>query len=281
VIRFEDDTLGAFTLDQSNGVRVESFDAALPSARTNTADRPNANGVDDLTRGYGARSVSMTLHVFAVDGSTRQEILDRLAAYCSPARRPFLYVDLEDSGDERRLRCRGTDLGHPITLPGYAAVQLALTAPDGYYEAAQTTTVEVPAALPAEGGRTYPRTYPLTYRQIPLVGSVDAHNDGTEPTPPLYRLWGPCTDPALVNVDTGERITFAGLTLTDAQYAEVDPVAYTATLNGRSTDSLYGHVDLLNTDWGYLAPGANRIRYAPATYSGNARAELVYRSAWL
>lgn len=284
MIRLEHADLGALALEHANGIHVESFDAPLPLPRANVSDRTAMNGTDDYTRLFGARTLAMTLHVEHTPARPRQATLDLLRAYCSPRRRSWLYVDLDDSGDERRIKVRGSDLGAPITVPGYAAVQLSLIAPEGVFEDADETLAVVSSSTVVStiAGRSYPKTYPVVYRKTPATGVGRVVNLGSEPASAVLRLYGPCTDPYVLNVDTGDEITFTGgLRLSATQFVEIDTAAYTATFNGRDTQSVLGNLDLLRTTFGSLVPGRNRFRYKPKEYDRRAFMQVRFRSTWL
>lgn len=279
--RLVDPELGTLELEPADGFRVRDLDLGYPAARVVSDPRVNANGTDDRTEFYGSRVVSLTCLVQSVEGRTRRQALDLLRAYASPRRRPVLIFDEDGTGDERQVRLRGDQLGWPLSTAVAADVQVAWTAPDGILEAVTESSVSVSAVPITEPGRSYPRTYPLTYPAISLVGAVDAPNAGTEPAAPVMQLWGPCTDPALVNASTGEQLRFTGLTLTGSQYVEVDVKAATVLLNGRAGQSLYSSMDLLASSLWWLQAGSNLVRYSPASYDPAAHAVLTYRSAWI
>jgi hypothetical protein len=279
--RFEDTVLGTLNLTDANGYAINRVDLGFPVARVVSSERVNANGVDDVSAFYGARAVAVQVSAYGAAGITRKAALDRLRAYASPARRPYLYWDEALDGHERRVRLRGDAVTWPMDNPVATDVQLTFVAPDGVIEDASATTVAVAAAAAPEAGRSYPRTYPLTYPATSAVGTVDALNAGTEPAAPVLALWGPCTDPTLANLTTGEQIVFTGTVLTAEQYIEVDVREATVRLNGRVDQSLYDHLDLTATSLFWLAAGSNLLRYSPATYGAGAQATCVYRSAWL
>lgn len=280
--RLEDPDLGVLDLAAS-GALVTEFNVGFPAARAAVTDRVNTHGTDDYTAFYGARVVSMTIGV-AHDGATfSRPLLERLRAFTSPSRRPMLFFNddaIRDGEPDRMLRLRGDQYGAPLTNPFQTQVQVQWVAPEGIIESAAEQSVTVAAVPEAEAGRSYPRTYPITYPEISAVGSVGVVNEGTEPAAPLLRLWGPCTDPMLVNLTTGEQLTLTGVALTAEQYAEVDVREATVRLQGRPDQNLYTALSLSSALW-WLQPGENRIRYSPATYGPTARATISWRHAWL
>lgn len=278
--RLVDPVLGELVLTRDNGFFVQEFDRAAPAPRAVVTERVNANGTDDTTAFYGASSVSLRLMLVPQPGITRQSLLDRLRAFASPARRPVLYYKDPDDLAERRILLRGDTSGAPIDNPFMAVAQVQWACPDGVAESADEVVVEVPVAAFWEPGRSYPRTYPMSYPS--LAAGFPVINDGTEPAAPVVRMWGPVTGPSLVKVSTGDQFVLKdALELTADQYAEVDVARGTVTLNGRPDEPLTGMVDFLASTFWWLGPGTTGVRYDPTTAGAGAHAEIVYRHTWI
>lgn len=282
VRRLVDPELGTLELTRANGYKVSDINIGFPAARDVVTHRVNAHGVDDSTAFYGARAVSMTVVVMDGVGVSRRVALDRLRAFASPARRPVLFFNDDDltSEPDRMVRLRGNQLGSPLTNPILSITQVQWVAPEGIIESAIEQVVTASATAEVEAGRTYPRTYDLTYPSITSIGSAAVTNDGTEPAAPILRLWGPCTDPKVINLATMETLELTGLSLTAEQYVEVDVREATVRLQGKSTQNLYTSLTLDSALW-WLQPGVNDVRYSPATWSGDARAQIIYRHSWI
>jgi Phage tail protein len=278
--RLEDADLGTLHLDGTGGYAVESIDLGFPAIRAGAVERVNANGSHDTTTFYGARAVSLKVAVFGTPAVTRREALDRLRAYTSPRRRPVLYFD-EGDGSDRRILLRGDQFGGTLEHPEVTLTQIEWVAPSGIIESGTEISAEASAAVAPEGGETYNRGYPTIYPAVSVFGATSMVNAGTEPAAPVLQLWGPCTDPQLENLTTGEAIVFAGLTLTAEQYVEVDVREATVRQQGLASQSVYHLLNLAATSLWWLDPGTNHVRYAPATFGPGARATVAYRSAWL
>lgn len=277
--------LGTLELSFANGYEVTAFDLGSPTVRTITSPRINASGEDDRTVLTGARVVTMTVACWASEGGgiTRRQAVERLRAYANPRYRPTL-VFSEDDGVDRRVVLRGDPPRWPFTPEGASLpVTLSFEAPSGLLEDAEATTVTVPAALGAQPGLTYARTYPRRYPATSITGARDV------PAGPVWgvavdhrtQLWGPCTGPRLVNVTTGGVLALPGLTLSADQYVEVDTSGATLRLNGRPAESLYAWQQWGVSSFWRLAPGSNAVRYSPDAFGGDARAVLTYRPATL
>jgi len=279
----EHPALGEFQLSDRSGVRAATLDDRTPAARVSSEARTNADGEDDNTAYHGARAISVTLSLHGGEdgGGPVEDLIDQLAAYTTPDLRPYLVKDAQNGRPARRIRLRGDSMSAPREMPGYAAVQVSWSAPAGVWESVDEVSVSVLAGADVEPGLAHPRFYPKVYPATTLTGAVPVVNGGTRPTPPVMRLYGPCTDPRLVNVTTGLQQSLIGLNLATDQYAEVDVLASTIRLNGRPAESLDAYRDWGNTSFWWLAPGTNYIRYVPASVSGDSpRAVLTFRETY-
>lgn len=275
-LRLED---GPRTLDlRSAGYKVGRLDIGFPTVRQSTQPRPDADGEDDSTAHHGAAAVAMDITLVPGE-KTLAALLDALRAFCHPRARPYLIVDRD--GQQRRIRLRADQQSAPLTDPFHQQVQAAWRAPDGVLESAGEQ-IGTSAAVPAgEGGRAYPRLYPLDYADASPVGSVSVSNDGNAPVPPVLRLYGPATDPRVENQTTGERLVFSGITLSAGDWLEVDCREKTIRLNGLPEQSRYARLDFTASTFPRLEPGVNTVRYYPVSFGDGARLEVRFRSAWL
>jgi hypothetical protein len=276
-LRLED---GAEVLELSSddGYTVGRLDIGFPSVRAVTQSRPDDDGEDDTTAHHGAAAVSMDITLVPGD-QTLTQLRDALRAFCHPAARPYLVV--EQDGQERRIRLRADQQTAPLTDPLHQQVQASWRAPDGVMEAVTEQIGTSDAVAAGEGGRSYPRSYPLTYAASSPVGAVTVMNDGSLDIRPLLRLYGPATDPRVENQSTGERLIFAGLTLLAGDWLEIDCRNKTARLNGLVDQSRLSLLDFAVSTYPRLVRGANTVRYYPVSFDDGARLEVRFRPAWL
>jgi hypothetical protein len=270
---------GPSVLDlRGDGYVVSRLDIGLPAVRAVTAPRPDQDGEDDTTAHHGAAAVAMDL-TLTPGVATLIGLRDALRAFCHPASRPFLVV--EEDGRQRRIRLRADQLAAPLTDPLHQRVQVSWRAPDGVMESLAEQIGTSGAVTAGEGGRSYPRSYPLSYAASSPVGAVTVTNDGTVPVRPVLRLYGPATDPRVENQSTGERLIFTGLTLLAGDWLEIDCCEKTARLNGLVSQSRLSRLDFPNSTYLRLLPGMNTVRYYPVSFGDGARLEVRFRSAWL
>lgn len=280
-LRLEADGLDPFPLTDETGFDVTVFDPGFPPPRASSSPRPDADGEDDSTTYVGARAVVLSGTVVPTATQTRSEVLDRLRAFTLPRRRPWLYFTAEDGGDERRIRLVPSEHSAPLERPGSAAVTVGWRGPDGFAESVDVTLESASATPDVEPGRTYPRTYFLTYPDATPVGAVVVTNPGTAPALPVLELYGPATDPVVANVTTGKVLAFEGIELASGDYLEIDTAEKTILLNGLESASRYGFVDFAVSEWWDLEPGDNLVRYYPAVFDEGAEARVRYRARWI
>lgn len=255
-------------------VHWTEVDYGYPEVREVSDDRPQAHGAVDRTRFFGPRVVTLTGKV-AVDWRARgrrQQAMDALAPYLEPGARSWLYSRFDD-GRVRRMLIRADQ----FTRPQIADVQdigVTFKSPTGVLEDADESLLRLAPAAPRQG-RTYPRTYP---RRYPPGGGGAwlAVNRGNVPAEWLARIFGPCLNPALVNVDTGARIAF-DLELAAGEFLEISTREHTALLDGEA--SVWHALDYVASDWWTLPPGGTRVRFEVDTWQPPAVAWLHWRNS--
>lgn len=280
------DDLDDLTFGEDSGVYVKAHDIGFPEARGVESFRVGLDGVDDRSAFHGARAVTLDATVVAGTPGTRQQILDRLSAFCHPRRRAYLYFQDEVTEAERRILLRGDGMSRPISRPGFVRVQLAFRAPDGVQESADEVTEYAPASSGVEGGRTYPRTYPRVYVSTGIAGSAVIGNDGNTDALPVIRIYGPCTNPRIENDTVGKTLEFGNadagdLTIEAGSYIEIDVRERTVTLEGDASNSRYQYLDFAASEWWALEPGDNEVRFYPESFEAGCTAVLLYRHTWI
>ena len=282
ILSLQGDGLPTLVLDRPHGYRVATLTLPTAATRSVAEDRVNASGTVNSTRLAGASTASMTIAIVEDAARTMllQDLIDALRLYCDPAYRPYLVLDFEGERASRRVPLVADSASTPFEVPGYSAASVAWIVPDGVAEALDLTTATVSAQAAPEPGITVPLTVPIRVPGSTLLNTTLVTNPGTAPSAPVLQLWGPCTGPKLTNATTGLSLSLPGLTLGADQYVEVTVKDVSVLLNGRPSESVYGSVDLATSSFWWLARGANYLRYAPASWSGNARAVVSYRPTW-
>lgn len=141
----------------------------------------------------------------------------------------------------------------------------------------QTLTTESSDALSeAAGGIIAPFTAPLLASQS-SGGTVTLNNDGNRPTPPTFRVYGRCVDPAIVHVGSGTRIVLAG-TVPAGSYLELDTQNRTVKMDG--TTSQLGFLDSANSTWREASAGSTQWRLIASDFDEDCRLDVLARSAY-
>jgi hypothetical protein len=278
-------TLGSYVLMNRDGVPrtdlfLQKLDVPSPAVREVVED-DIGDGVDDRSEFVGARAVSVDLRL----GDTPELIMGQLKPFCSPRRRPRLVVWDDAWAQERRLVLRG------VSWPGeydgvkdrLRDVQLQWTAPLGLWEAEALASVTIAAATGGGDGRTYDLITPRTYPATSVAGAAVVSNLGSEPTPFVARLYGPCIGPRLTEDATGRAVAFTPeLVLGAGEYVEIDTGAQTAYINSALDSSALSMLDFNATTWFHLQPGLSLVRYNPISgVVAGAVAVIDYRPRWV
>ncbi len=165
--------------------------------------------------------------------------------------------------------------------PG-VGVRFLLVKPRGcrynWQQGRRTGQVPIQFGVYAEDPRIY--TYPGQVVLSPLLGQVDVgfgfdfgfnidfggmgsfqgysvcYNYGNRPAPILFTIYGPCSQPILIN-DKGDHRLQASLALTAVDELVLDTLNHTAQLNGTANR----RNTIVQDDWFFLEPGPNNIRF--------------------
>lgn len=268
-------------LGAATGYAVAEVDLGFPEVRRVADNRPQADGTIDRSQYHGARTVSLDVSVWKESATSLTRLVDDLRAFCRPGARPWLVFDAD--GSERMIRLAVDQQSAPITNPVLRKVRAQWVAPDGRIYA---TTEKVRAVNPGtegETGRTYNLTFNRTYPFSGGPGSLAVTNDGTTVTEPVLRIFGPCTDPIVINDTVGKRLKFVGLSIAGGEYVEVDVANRTVRSNGLTDPGFnrYRYLDFVVSEWWGIEPGRNVLRFQAATWSVPSQVEVLFRSAWL
>lgn len=271
-----------------DGIAPQSLTVGFPDVREVAEFRADDDGVRDSTQLFGSRSVALEIVVYEYP-TVITEILDEIKGFFHPRLRPYLHINDDGWGGERRIRVRADQFSEPYS--GYASrmhrnVQVQWKAPDGIWESADLTSVTINADVQGADGLRFPIAFPIAWAATQASGAGVITNLGGVPSHFVARLYGPCSGPELTNDTTGETIRFTGgdngLTIAAGDYVEIDTRERTAYLLSLTDASRLSYLDYTVTSWWRLEPGENSIRYHPADGAGAGSAAVVdYRPAWL
>ena len=269
--------VGADTLEltEANGWFVQSLDVGFPVVRQVVDNRSDANGTYDSTEYYGARTVSMVVRALG----DRRAAFETLSKFLRPSTRPVLFYTVD--GTERQITLRPNSRSSAfVGSPNSQEFLAQWVAPSGLIEAVTDTVAVADATLGVEAGRTYDLTFDRDYPATSPVGSVSITNSGTGFCCFRAELFGPCTNPVLENLTTGEQLRFV-TTLTASQWLEVNTRDRTVRLNGLVSQNRYNTLDFATSKWFEIPPGESLLRYRPDSITAGAFARVSFRSSWI
>jgi hypothetical protein len=269
--------VGADTLElsEANGWFVQSLDVGYPVVRQVVDNRADADGTYDSTQYFGARTVSMVVRALG----DRRAAFETLSKFLRPSTRPVLFFTVD--GTERQITLRPNARSAAFTgTPNSQEFLAQWVAPSGLIEAVSDTVAVTQASSGGEAGRTYDLTFDRVYAATSPVGSVSVTNSGTGFCCFRAELFGPCTNPTLENLTTGEQLRFV-TTLTAGQWLEVNTRDRTVRLNGLVSQNRYNTLDFSVSKWFQIPPGVSLLRYSPDSITAGAFARVSFRSSWI
>lgn len=244
-------------------VLCREWNPGAPDVREQMTDRMGADGTIDATAFTGRRTVTLDLQVFGNEEGSAYQLLERLVAMTHPTHRPYLHVRRGGPlAESWRIALRGNPFS--VSYGRKAAtvldLQLAFTAPDGYFE---SPVRSASSSGPAQRGTglVFPVVYPLTFgtsgdAPTPLV--VDVYSP--MPIAPVLRIYGPAINPELITLG-GLRFSFTSLTVNAGEYVEIDMGNATVRLNGQASTPVFHTVDWSVSTFWRLPPGSTIVQF--------------------
>jgi hypothetical protein len=251
-------TLGALTVqlhDETAGYYVTELDLGSPEVRDVTNSRPDAHGIDDRTRYFGGRVVSVEVTALASAGARIDEVAGLFAPFMVPSVRPDLHYVLDRAGlPERVLSVRAQDYSFAVNDTEQRDVQLSWVAAD---PVARDPTEQTATAWAGSDGGTQGRAYNLRYNRVypaaasaPVAGAILSAGD--VPVRPLLRVYGPITNGSVTFTEGATAHGGIGFltsyVIGSGHFVEVDCDARTAYLDGDRSKSV-----LTSLDWPEIA----------------------------
>ncbi len=262
-----DPTWAEFTLNR--------LDLGFPEVRAVSDPLAGGDGEVDSTQYVGARAITAALTLSRPVGPK----LDLLRGLCHPGRRLWLHVARDDWDGERRILVRGNDVAAvPANL---TRAQVGWRAPAGLLEAVAADSVTLSPVGNASGGAAYPLTYPVAFNPGLVPGAALLQVGGTVPAPPIIDIYGPCHDPLVRLIGTGEQVRLL-MPVAAGQFVRVDMTARTVLLNGDPNQSRYGRLDFATSSWWALSVGnAVQVVFSPEGPGAGCQAVLRWRRKWI
>lgn len=221
---------------------------------------------------YAARNLTLTITASA-PGQALRDLARGLLQEAIPVSDLAVFSYDEPVPKQAQVRRSGKI---SETYPTLTDVQFTcgLVAPDPRKYAVQVQQATVNAPPSVATGFTFPLTFPLTMPAQAPAGAVSVTNAGTFETRPACTVSGPVTGPGLMNVTTGQQVSWTGLVLNAGDVLTADFLARQGYLNGT-----YRPADLFSA-WWVLPPGTSTIQLTGDTGAGASLA-VTWQDSWI
>lgn len=275
-------------LNLVNGFVPQSLNFGFPEIRENVDKRPANNGTDDYTEFFGASAVQI---VIALEASQMQlpaserKLEDTLKRWLNPLRRSHLVYRQRGEIDWRMAYVRGSGGARQLQLARtrWGEVSMTFRVPKGIHQSYELLEMPLPFSA-TELGRAYNLTYDRVYPAANPVGVVEIDNQGNVEASPIARIYGPCSNFRLENINTGESLKFKStFALLAGEFLVVDFDEGTVLMGGDLLNSRYNQIDVPNNTWWKLdAEAITLVRPVAATFTApQAHMELYWRHTYV
>lgn len=251
----------------------------LDSAPFRTTERDwegNDGGFMDAEFEKG-RSVVLDGTVFCDTGSI-EDYLDSLKANFAPTATLQNFYFKVPGKDERVLFVKPLGCRYDwdeLRRVGQASIQFSMFAEDPRIYDSVLSSASVPLGAQVFTGFGFNLGFSFGFGGTSTTtDQVTIIIGGNRPTPPIFSIAGPVTNPRILNDVTGDELRFA-IDLGVADVLTIDTKYKTVRLNGTSNrrDSL------IAPDWYFLEPGSNTLRYRAESVAASTLT-IYYRNAW-
>lgn len=271
-----------FTIDA--GWIVDALDLGTPAIRDEERAATDMDGVIDTTALHGARDILITGRVFATEQRSLWQQKQMLAAYGWPHVR--LDVHVREHADAPALVARGC---RPVQIPRRIVdrdddeFRAVFRVPSGVIEAVTPTVTTIFPGHPDElGGIEFDFEFDFEFPAGTPPGGGVVVNAGATAAYPVLRIDGPCSTDngvgviAVESLTAGRRLVFRDLEILEGDYLEIDTRARTIRLNSLPEQSRQDRLDMSESSWWRLLPGANELRFLPEEFASPSRLTVTH-----
>lgn len=253
---------------------------SLPELRVQDDERGYNDGMFSGRDFFAGRHITLTINTFAGNGYSAQQNFNLLQAAIQPQNTGVTPLQFQLSPADPVMTMNARVRGNKTTIDpdytfGLIRSQLTFFAPDPRYYTAQTFSLAMTPTTVT--GRTYPRTYNLTYGGGSQTNSVVVNNTGWTTTYPTITITGPITSPTVTNNSTSQYIAI-NTTLGVGDTVTIDLLNKLVLRNGSPARNLLAG----NSLWFGCAPGNTTIGLSgSSTTIGTTSATLTYAPAYV
>jgi hypothetical protein len=235
---------GSFTFGGTDSPwQVMSIDGleGIPELRVQDDNRGYNDGSLTGRDFYNGRNITFMINTFARNGNSAQQNYQLLQNSLLPQQNGTQTLTFKLSATEAekvisaRVRTRVTTVDPDYTY-GLIKSQIMMFCPDPrYYDSTvNALSLSMPTVI---GGRTYDRTYNLTYTPTTNSNKGTATNAGNIYSSPIVTIQGPATNPVISYVEGSVDFTCT-VTLGASDVLVIDMFNRLVTLNGSAARNL-------------------------------------------
>jgi hypothetical protein len=251
--RLEEPRLGRLDLSCDNGYVISSYDLGFPEVREVAVPNSLDDGTFDITKFYGARSITLDIVLKPHSGISPSSPLlgaesllrDRLLAFLHPGTRPVLIFSEHDDDRVKQVMVRGSQGTVAVDRKNYNRLSASWVAPRG--------------SLLSWDQRCYQWTFSSNTADTQTQLIVNA---GSAPAHWQAMLTGEATKPRFIL--NGTQLLQLDYNSTPGDTIVIDSFSRTVTIDG--VQSGYKYI-ADNTNWMQVPPGTSRLTIEQDTYS--------------
>ena len=254
---------------------------ALPTLRVQDSDRGYQDGMFSGRDFFSGRTITVTLQIMSGNGLGAQANFNLLQAALQPQQTGTTPLQFQLSvGDNfqyvnARVR-KGMSTVDPDYTYGKIKAQYDFFCPDPRYYDYTTQTASMAPTNPL--GRSYNRTYDLTFGGGTQTQTATVVNSGTTTTYPIITIYGPVANPVVGSTTSSQALSF-NYTMIQSDIISIDLQYKTILLNGNPARNLLKG----SSQWFAAAPGTSLFYFAGdpgSTTIGQTNATVQWNNAY-
>ncbi|MFJ5176723.1 hypothetical protein ACIP68_23160 [Streptomyces griseoviridis] len=250
---------------------------AGPDVRMEVSQREADHGAWSAPAYLAERVITLAGKAFCPSQDVADDAFERLLAAASLT--DTLLTVQETIPKQVTVRRSGKPLLKRLTATVLEfSLQLTAADPRRYAVTEQVGTTPLPSST---GGLTPPLTPPLVSDAVTVAGQINASNEGSIDTRPVFTIAGPAVSPQILTQmpDGSVRFLNYGDTLYDGDVLVIDTDAKTCVLNGNVSRRRFLSTP---TGWPVIpARSAVAFQFRATYYNSGALLTARWRSAWI
>lgn len=210
------------------------------------------------------------------DTTSVEPYLDELKSNYAPVRTPIPFYFKSSGVNERVIfvKPRGVRFDWELARRiGITNVQFLLYAEDPRIYDNTLNEIVIPFGGSATTGFGFSFGFDLSFGTVVPPDGTYIVNNGNRPTPAVFTIDGPVTDPRIMNDTDSKSLNFS-IVLASGEFLTVDLANRTVLFN----DDINRRDALVTSDWFLFNPGSTFIRFGGS--SGSGTLTVSYRDAW-